>query len=75
VKPAVQACIISGFFGNAVLFSRTGGHLAALEPQWLAATGLGYILWGFAASLLAFVIAGQFRFAIAPPHYAPESAS
>jgi Na+/proline symporter len=75
VKPLqVQAAIVSGFLGTLLFyFLETRGHLAAFEPQWLAATGLGYILWGFAASLLAFVIAGQLRFAVAPARYASES--
>ncbi|MGH7597090.1 MAG: sodium:solute symporter family protein [bacterium] len=72
----VQAAIAAGFLGTLFFyFLESRGHLAALEPQWLAATGLGYILWGFAASLLAFVIASQLRFAVAPTRYAPESAS
>jgi SSS family solute:Na+ symporter len=72
----VQAAIASGFLGTLLFyFLESRGQLAAFEPPWLAATGLGYILWGFAASLLAFVIAGQFRFAAVPVRYAPESAS
>jgi Na+/proline symporter len=77
VKPQqVQAAIAAGFIGTLLFyFLESRGHLTVLEPQWLAATGLGYILWGFVVSLLAFVIAGQFRFAVAPTRYAPESAS
>jgi len=70
----VQAAVITGFAGTLLFyFLENRGHLQTFEPPWLANTGLGYILWGFIASLLAFVIAGQFRFAIAPTRSAPES--
>jgi SSS family solute:Na+ symporter len=76
VKPQqVQAAIITGFIGTLLFyFLEDNGYLKGLEPQWLAGTGLGYILWGFAASLLAFVIAGQFRFVDAPARVAAERA-
>lgn len=70
----VQAAIITGFVGTLLFyFLENHGYLKAVEPRWLTATGLGYILWGFMASLLAFVIVGQLRFAVAPAQYAPES--
>lgn len=70
----VQAAIITGFAGTLFFyFLENRGYLKAFEPAWLAATGLGYILWGFLASLLAFVIVGQFRFAVNSAQYAPES--
>ena len=69
----VQAAIITGFVSTLLFyFLEDRGHLQAFEPPWLSATGLGYILWGFAASLLAFVIAGRFRFAVIPTRYASE---
>jgi len=75
-RQQVQAAIGAGVVGTLLFyFFERRGHLAAFEPQWLVATGLGYILWGFAASLLAFVIAGQFRFAVAPTRYATKSAN
>jgi SSS family solute:Na+ symporter len=62
----VQAAIISGFAGTLLFyFLESRGHLSAVEPQWLSATGLGYILWGFIGSLLAFVIVGQIDFSVA----------
>jgi Na+/proline symporter len=77
VKPQqVQAAIAAGFIGTLLFyFLESRGHLAAFEPSWLAATGLGYILWGFAASLLAFVIAGRFSFSFAPSQYASKTAN
>jgi Na+/proline symporter len=71
----VQAAIVAGFVGTLFFyFLESRGYLAAFEPSWLAATGLGYILWGFAASLLAFVIAGRFSFSFAPSQYASKAA-
>jgi SSS family solute:Na+ symporter len=77
IKPQqVQAAIITGFVGTLFFyFLEHRGYLKTVEPQWLAATGLGYILWGFIASLLAFVIVGQLRFAVAPRRYASEPAN
>lgn len=70
----VQAAIVAGFVGTLLFyFLESRGHLAALEPDWLAATGLGYILWGFAASLIAFVSAKRFSFSFAQARYAPET--
>jgi len=76
VKPQqVQAAIITGFVSTLVFyFLENRGYLQAFEPHWLAATGLGYILWGFIASLLALVIAGQFRFGDALARLAAERA-
>lgn len=69
----VQAAIITGFIGTLLFyFLENHGHLKTVEPQWLTATGLGYILWGFLASLLVFVIAGRFRFAVIPTRHAAE---
>ncbi|MDZ7290611.1 MAG: sodium:solute symporter family protein [candidate division KSB1 bacterium] len=62
----VHAAIVAGFVGTLLFyFLESRGHLTAFEPQWLATTGLGYILWGFAASLLAFIIVGRFGFSFA----------
>jgi hypothetical protein len=73
--PQAHAAIATGFLGTLLFyFLENSGHLKAIEPEWLVATGLGYILWGFIASLLAFVIAGQFRFAGIPARYASEGA-
>jgi len=48
---------IAGFIGTLVFyFLESRGWLAALEPAWLAETGLGYILWGFAASVVGFAV-------------------
>jgi Na+/proline symporter len=61
----VQAAIVSGFVGTLFFyFMESRGLLASLEPQWLSATGLGYILWGFIAGLLAFVVVGRFDFSL-----------
>jgi len=43
---------VAGFAGTVVAyFLESRGALAALEPAWLAATGVGFILWGAAAAL------------------------
>ncbi len=69
----VQAAIVAGFVGTLLFyFFESRGHLTAFEPPWLAATGLGYILWGFAASLLAFVIA---KFSFVQARVVPETAN
>lgn len=69
----VQAAIITGFIGTLLFyFLESHGYLKTVEPQWLAATELGYILWGFLASLLAFVVVGQLRFAMVPASSARE---
>lgn len=55
----VHAAIITGFAGTLLFyFLEARGHLAALQPAWLAQTGLGYILLGFIAALLAFAVFG-----------------
>lgn len=55
----VHAAIIAGFLGTLLFyFLETRGVLANFEPQWLSATGLGYILWGLLAAISAFFIAG-----------------
>ncbi|MDZ7345045.1 MAG: hypothetical protein ONA90_11100, partial [candidate division KSB1 bacterium] len=57
----VQATIVTGLLATLVFyFLEHRGLLASLEPAWLSATGLGYILWGFIASLLSFVMVGWF---------------
>lgn len=56
---AVRLAALAGFAGTLffyVLESR--GLMAAIEPKWLAATGLGYILWGLLCSLSGFLLAG-----------------
>jgi SSS family solute:Na+ symporter len=74
VKPQqVQAAIVSGFAGTLLFyFLESRGKLAAFEPEWLSTTGLGYILWGFAASLLAFIFVGQWGFAFSRRRQAPD---
>ena len=70
----VQAAIITGFIGTLLFyFLENRGYLKMIEPHWLAATGLGYILLGFLTSLLVFLIVGQLRFAVVPRPYASEN--
>ncbi len=58
----VKAAAATGFFSTFVFyFLEKGGQLAVVQPQWLAGTGLGYILWGGAAALCAYVLAGAVR--------------
>ncbi len=40
-------------------FLESRGFLATIEPAWMSASGLGYILWGMAAAALAAVV-GRF---------------
>ena len=54
----VNAAVLAGFLGTLagyVLESR--GYLAAIEPQWLAETQVGYVLWGLLCSTLAYLLA------------------
>ncbi len=52
----VHAAIITGFISTlSFYFLETRGYLVSLLPDWLAATGLGYILWGFIVAVLAFI--------------------
>jgi fluoride ion exporter CrcB/FEX len=71
--PQVHAAIATGFLGTLLFyFLEKSDRLKAFEPDWLAATELGYILWGLIASTLAFVVAGQFRYAVVPARYASK---
>ncbi len=57
----VYAAIVSGFFGTFVFyFLESRGRLAGWEPDWLAATELGYIIYGLLCSVLAFGAVGVF---------------
>ena len=57
VKPRqVHAAIAVGFMSTLLFyFLETRGHLAGVQPAWLSETGLGYILWGFIAAVLAVI--------------------
>lgn len=62
----VKAAIVTGLVATLVFyFLENRGLLASIEPAWLSATGLGYILWGFMASLLSFIMVGQLDFSFA----------
>lgn len=53
----VQAAAVVGFATTiAFYFMESHGALAVLEPDWLAKTGLGYILWSFLCSFTAFIL-------------------
>ncbi len=54
----VTASATAGFVTTfAAYFLETGGYLAGLQPAWLSESGLGYILWGMAAAVIAAVVA------------------
>ncbi len=56
----VKASALAGFFATiAFYFLEKRGMIAFLQPEWLAQTGLGYIVYAFLVSLLAFVFSGQ----------------
>lgn len=53
----VHAAIITGFIATlSFYFLEKKQALDFIEPAWLQATELGYILWGLLAALLAFVV-------------------
>ncbi len=55
----VKAAAAVGFLSTFLFyFLEKGGLLAGVQPGWLGETGLGYILWGGAAALLAYAVAG-----------------
>jgi len=56
-------------FGGTVLFYflEIGGLLKYSEPDWMQASGLGYILWGMAAAAVGYVIGS-----LLAPRSAPE---
>lgn len=55
-KSQVQKAAIAGFLGTfAFYFLEKNGVLAAIQPEWLSATGLGYIAWGLLGSYLTYV--------------------
>ncbi len=54
-KLEVHLSIILGFVSTIVFyFLESRGALKGLEPQFIAQTGLGYILWGFALAVAGF---------------------
>ncbi len=55
----VNLSIGLGFIGTIVFyFLESRGALALLEPEAIAQTGLGYILWGFLLALGGFILGG-----------------
>ncbi|MEK7729243.1 MAG: sodium:solute symporter family protein [candidate division KSB1 bacterium] len=55
----VHAAIVAGFVGTLLFyFLEARQYLAKIEPEWLAATELGYILWGLLTALFAFFASG-----------------
>lgn len=56
-KKQIMLSTIFGFVGTIVFyFLESKGHLAAIEPGWLASTGVGYIVFGFVCGLIGFLI-------------------
>ncbi|MEJ2542960.1 MAG: hypothetical protein P8Y99_02740, partial [Calditrichaceae bacterium] len=56
----VNLSILFGLVSTLIFyFLESRGLLAAIEPEAIAATGLGYIIWGFIISLLGFIL-GKF---------------
>jgi len=54
-KREVQWSALLGFAGTLVFYIlESHGQLAAVEPDWLTETGLGYILWGLLCGFLGF---------------------
>ncbi len=66
-RRAVVYSSAAGFAATVVAyFLESHGLLAAVEPAWLAETGVGFILWGMVAAL-AGALAGSFRSRSTPP--------
>lgn len=58
----VESAAVAGFIGTFVFyFLEKKGMLNAVEPDWLAATGLGYIVFGLAASFAAYRVAKMIK--------------
>lgn len=58
----VHAAIVVGFVGTLAFYFLERKHaLDFIEPAWLQATELGYILWGLLAAVLAFFAARRAR--------------
>lgn len=56
-KKQVAFATILGFIGTIVFYYlEAKGHLKVIEPDWLATTGVGYIVFGFLCGLLGFFI-------------------
>ncbi|MEM7052002.1 MAG: hypothetical protein AAF604_20205 [Acidobacteriota bacterium] len=56
-RTAVTTSSIAGFAGTvAAYFLETRGFLAAVEPTWLADSGLGYILWGILSAVVGYAV-------------------
>ncbi|HEX9653954.1 MAG TPA: hypothetical protein VGA99_09595, partial [bacterium] len=56
-KRQVEAAAVAGFISTFVFyFLEKNGWLGRFEPEWLAATGLGYIVFGLGASFVAYWI-------------------
>lgn len=61
-KNQVVLSIIFGFIGTLIFyFLESRGMLSAIEPDFIASTKLGYILYGFIMSILGFVGGKFFR--------------
>lgn len=59
-KQQVQLSIVLGFAGTIFFyFLESKGVLSRVEPQWLANTGLGYIIFGFFAGAIGFLLGSK----------------
>ena len=51
----VQSAATAGFLSTFIFyFLEKNGVLQPLQPEWLSDTGLGYIMWGFLVSFIAY---------------------
>jgi len=56
-RRGVTASATAGFATTVLAyFMESRGPLSAIEPAWLADSGLGYILWGLAAAALGYLV-------------------
>ncbi|MCH8957207.1 sodium:solute symporter family protein [candidate division KSB1 bacterium] len=61
-KVQVQSAATAGFISTFIFyFLEKNGILQPFQPEWLSDTGLGYIMWGFLASFVAYSATKKIR--------------
>jgi len=61
-KVQVQSAATAGFISTFIFyFLEKNGKLQTFQPEWLSDTGLGYIMWGFLISFVAYSVTKKNR--------------
>ncbi|MCZ6594505.1 MAG: hypothetical protein O6943_06260, partial [Bacteroidetes bacterium] len=61
-KVQVQSAATAGFISTFIFyFLEKNGILQRFQPEWLSDTGLGYIMWGFLVSFVAYSATKKLR--------------